>query len=148
MPVRVRRGAILGLSELGSVDALLLAIHLAERGPAMLRPTARIAVARFRSPRADPLLLEVLADSTAGDGVRCAACQALASAKAQSALPEFSRLLTDESECIQLRIGAAEALGRLGDPDAVPAIDRVIESGPENLARVARLARSRLLHSR
>lgn len=77
---------------------------------------------------------------------RVAATRALANNSDRLIVVSMAAILADRESPTELTMAAVEALGRMGNRDALAAVQ--LECGDPDLAQQARLARSRLEHVR
>ncbi len=95
-----------------------------------------------------PAMLQFLKDPASSVQHRALAARMLGCEGYKEALPEFLRLAEDEGAATNLRDEAIHGIGSLGDPAAIPTLERIVARGkdaprePGNLGprRFARLA--------
>jgi HEAT repeat protein len=133
----VRNGVSL-LGEMGGEDAVShLTGTLANTDPRVRRETV-LALAKLGGEDAEQLLLGMLDDQEAE--VRAKACRAVGVLGVEKALKTLMRILSeDQDEDIQVE--CLQALGKIGDPGAVPLIEKRAVKGlfsrPSQEIRVA-----------
>lgn len=133
----VRSGvAILG--EMGGDNALALVTSALAHPDARVRREALLALAKLGDDEAGALVVALLEDSE--HEVRVAAATAAGALKVERALRPVLRLLEEEGDG-DGAVPFIEALGKLGDPGAVPAIEKhavkSLFSKPRTEVRVA-----------
>jgi len=127
-PESVRRGALLGLADLGTADAARRLFAL----------RAEDALARVSNPAAIPALADVA-------GRSAAACTALGSTGAAAAAAPLLAVLEERALHPRIRAAAAEALGRLGRLEGLEAVRAATTDPHEVVAREATRAEARIV---
>jgi HEAT repeat protein len=116
----VRNGVAL-LGELGGEEAVYQVTGALANTDPRVRREAVLALARLGGVDAAQLLVGMLADPD--PDVRAMSCRALGALKVEKALKPLLRLLeADDDQDVQVE--CLQALGQIGDPGAVPPIER------------------------
>jgi len=125
----VRRGARVGLAELGTANA----------AKALLDREADDALALILNPEAIPVLADAAATNPA-------ACAALGNTKSPDAVRPLVATLQDKGVHPRIRAAAVDALGRLGRSEALDAINAACQDWHACVVKKAELARQRLTY--
>jgi HEAT repeat protein len=144
LPHGVRGGAVLGLGELGTSSATNLLLALADEQP--FRETALEAIARISNAEAAPLLREAALSPERREATRRAACRALWRMNEPATVETLSLVLRDTQIPAAVRAMAADSLGRLGNRNALAVVTAATSDDDPDVARMARLAQTRLAH--
>jgi HEAT repeat protein len=148
LPAAVRAGAVLGLGELGTRSGAERVLSYAAGSPSALRAAAVRALARMSSAEAAPVLRMAVRDAERKADTRSAACRALALGKDPGSVAVLSDVLSDASNSVALRAVAADSLGRLGQRNGLPVVAAFCGDQDPEVARQARIAKTRLEHIR
>ena len=144
LPLEVRAGAVLGLGELGSAFAAERLLALAGDGTSPFRTAALRAIARMSNPEAAPVLLRIAQDRGRKADTRTAACRGIAQSKESETVEVLTAILSDSSDRPEVRAAAADSLGRLGRREALVAVTAASYDSNPQVARQARIAKTRL----
>lgn len=117
----VVRNALFLLGELGGEHAVAQVTGTLAHPDPRVRKEAVLALGKLGGDDAVLLLLGMLEDPA--PEVRAMACRALGALKAEKALKPILRLL-EEDDGVEVRVECLRALGCLGDPGAVPAVEK------------------------
>lgn len=135
----VVRNGVSVLGELGGEDVLTHLTGTLANRDSRVRTETILSLAKVGGADADILILEMLDDGEAE--VRATACKALGALRSSRAYRPLLELLTDDADEVQ--VGALQALGRIGDPGAVPLIEKKAKGGlvsrPPREVRIAAL---------
>jgi len=130
---KVRTNAILGLGWMQSKEAVPALIELVQGKDLRLRRRAVQALGQIGDARAVQPLLGLIADRDYF--TRENAILALGWLKARTAVPELLKIATtlDRQDAAQrgLMISAIRALGRIGDPSALPALEKLAKEAKD-----------------
>ena len=137
-PQAVRAGALRGLAELGSAEAVRGLLTLAEKASYDLRSSALDAIGAVDSVGALKVLTVAVADERRPAEVRAAACGALGRSEAEAAVPSLIAVLEDPVSPSRVRVAAVRALSRLGGAQARPALQRAAHDPDPAVARAAK----------
>lgn len=117
----VVRNAVFLLGELGGETAVAQVTGALAHPDPRVRKEAVLALGKLGGEDAVLLLTGMLEDPT--PGVRAMACRALGALRAERAVKPILRVL-EGSDDLEVRVESLQALGCLGDPGAVPVIER------------------------
>ena len=130
---KIRINAILGLGWMQSRDAVPALIALVQANDLPLRRRAVQALGQIGDARAAKPLLGLLADNDYF--TRENAILALGWLKTRDAVPELLKIVTtlDRQDAAQrgLMISAIRALGHIGDPSALPALEKLAKEAKD-----------------
>ena len=133
----VRNGVAL-LGELGGEEAVAQVTGTLANTDSRVRREGVLALAKLGGEDANLLLLGMLDDGEAE--VRAVACRALGALKVEKALKPLLRLLEADSD-EDVQVEGLHALGQIGDPGAVPFIEKRAVGGllsrPSREVRIA-----------
>ncbi|MHC4669318.1 MAG: HEAT repeat domain-containing protein [Planctomycetota bacterium] len=143
-PQRVKEGAVEGLAELGTRDALERVLSIAEGSPRLLRWTAVRVIERFDQEESVPTLTELAKGDLRRIDVRVAACRALAGSAGRPAADALVEAAADRENPRPVRIAALEALEKAEPRYAIDALEPLCEDASEVVAARSRAATARL----
>jgi HEAT repeat protein len=133
----VRNGVSI-IGEMGSEEAVGQLTGSLANGDARVRKETVLALAKLGGQDAEQLLLGMLDDQDAG--VRAMACRAAGVLGVEKSLRPLMTIL-DEDQDQDVQVECLQALGKLGDPGAVPLIEKRAVKGlfsrPSQEIRVA-----------
>ena len=144
LPLVVRQGAILGMGELGSVEATERLLALAQDPDHT--STAADALAHVSNRKAGPVLRQAALDTTVPVQARVSICSALSRIKEPTTTRTLADVLADPANPAKVRAMAANSLGRLRDTVALATIAAAVTDENPAVARQARLTHTRLSH--
>ncbi|MHC9543344.1 MAG: HEAT repeat domain-containing protein [Vulcanimicrobiota bacterium] len=113
LSARVRAGAVLGVVEQGTIEAVPVLRTMLSDSDGLVRVFSIMALSDF-DPSSGPLIEPLLNDHDRR--VRSMACMSLAQLNHSDAIPEIRALLNDPDTGV--RSGACYALGKLGDTES------------------------------
>lgn len=121
----VVRNGVTVLGELGGEDAVTHLTSTLANGDSRVRKETILSLSKVGGPDAETLLLGMLDDGE--PGVRATACRALGALRSNRAYRPLLKLLKADDHGVQVE--CLQALGRIGDPGAVPLIEKKAVGG-------------------
>jgi HEAT repeat protein len=113
--------------QLGVLDAQKAVLPLIESlqndSDTTVREVAANSLGSLRNPLATPILIKIMQDPTETPGLRGHAAEALGGIRGEEVITPLITALQDE--VVDVRFWAAFALGQLGDPQALPELERL-----------------------